>query len=166
MRRILLVLMAALLALTVVGASPAVAKKPMRGDIYMMPLAECGDVAWSGTVDFGGGDGHGIYLSATGVDSVYRGQTMHYEEYFTVTDQVLAPGSCPTGSEPVLLIGWPIGDRVFANDTVRDNGVVTDTGLGFEMWDGRQNRMSGDVLFVEVAPDVFVPTLDGVLQLN
>jgi hypothetical protein len=66
----------------------------------------------------------------------------------------------------MLLTGWDFGIGVFANDTFGDNGFVTDTGEGYDAYDGRKVRMSGDVVMVELVPDVFVPTLDGVLQLN
>ena len=160
MRKFWAVLLTGLLALLVVFAGPAMAKQPLRGDTYMKAPSDCGTVAWSGTVDFGDSV-HGIYLSFTDVASVYRGQTQHYEEYFTVTEPVLVPGSCPTGDETVLLTGWDFGIGNFANLTYRDNGVVTDTSPDYSEWLGRKVRMSGDIVFVGA-----VPTLDGVLQLN
>lgn len=167
MRRVWLALVAGLLALMVVSAAPAVAEPPLRGDIDLMALVpgSCGPVTWSGTVTLPDGV-HGLYLAATDVAPVYRGVTMHYEEYFTVVDEPLERGGCPDGSETMLLTGWDFGIGVFANDTFGDNGFVTDTGEGYDAYDGRKVRMSGDVVMVELVPDVFVPTLDGVLQLN
>jgi len=165
MRRFLAVLLTGLLALLVVSAGPAVAKQPMRGDFYLEPAPPgCGMVAWSGTVDFGGSV-RGLYLSFTDVESVFRGQTQHFEEYFTVTDEEIEPGTCPV-DETMLLTGWDSGVGVFANYTFRDNGVVTDTSEDYSEWLGRKVRMSGDIVFVEVAPADFMPTLNGVLQLN
>ena len=140
MRRFLAVLLTGLLALLVVSAGPAVAKPPMRGDFDLMlvPPETCGMVAWSGTVDFGGSV-HGLYLSFTDVASVFRGQTQHFEEYFTVVDEPLAPGSCPDGSQTMLLTGWDFGVGVFANYTFRDNGVVTDTSPDLQRVAGTQS---------------------------
>ena len=161
MRKFWAVLLTGLLALLVVFAGPAMAKQPLRGDTYMeLAPPGCDNVAWSGTVDFGGSV-HGIYLSFTDVASVYRGQTQHYEEYFTVTELPLAPGSCPADDVTMLLTGWDFGIGNFANLTYRDNGVVTDTSPDYSEWLGRKVRMSGDIVFVGA-----VPTLDGVLQLN
>jgi hypothetical protein len=167
MRRIWLALVAGLLALMVVSAVPAVAKPPLRGDIDLMALVpgSCGPVTWSGTVTLPDGE-HGLYLSATDVAPVYRGVTMHYEEYFTVVDEPLERGGCPGDGLTMLLTGWDFGIGVFANDTFGDNGFVTDTGEGYDAYDGRKVRMSGDVVMVQVAPEVLVPTLDGALQLN
>lgn len=165
MRRFWAVVLTGLLALLVVSAGPAVAKQPMRGDFYLEPVAPpCGMVAWSGTVDLDGSV-RGLYLSFTDVASVFRGQTQHFEEYFTVTAEEIEPGTCP-GDETMLLTGWDFGVGVFANYTFRDNGVVTDTSEEYSEWLGRKVRMSGDIVFVEVAPEVFMPTLNGVLQLN
>ena len=44
--------------------------------------------------------------------------------------------------------------------------LVTDTSPDCSEWLGRTVRMSGDIVFVKVASDVVVPTLDAVLQLN
>lgn len=161
-RRVWLALVAGLLALTVVSAAPAVAKPPVRGEIDLMALApgSCGSVTWSGTVTFPDGV-HGLYLAATDVAPVDRGVTMHYEESFTVVDEPLMLGSCPDGSQTMLLTGWDAGIGVFVNDTFRANGAVTDAGAGYSAWDGHKVHMSGDIVVVES-----VSTLDGVLQLN
>ena len=166
MRRIWAVLLAGLLALTVVAVVPATAKSPARGDIDLMLVTSCGAVTWSGTVTVDG-QPRGLVLEYAGVPGVFRGQSYHYEEYFTVTAEPIVAGTCPTGSETMLLTGWDFGLGVLANRSMYgDNGVVTDTSEGYSMWLGRKVRMSGDMSLTEVAPGVFVETLDGVFQLN
>lgn len=154
MKRKIFVLLAMMVALSLISLAPASAKKPLVGDMELEFNLEFGvagtdfaHITWVGTIDFDG-DVYGMAFVPTGAKDV--GKVHHFWEdwfiypydadnpFFTFENGVLTEFD---PEDPVL---WGTDKGVSSpNDKYRMNGSIDGAEDPFTEWVGRNVHMSG-----------------------
>jgi hypothetical protein len=163
---------ATVLALTLAVAPVADANQPVRGEqAFVLNLDPTGnelqcdghDINWWGTIDIVG-DGQGAYgmaLYDIGVESVFPGNTWHWEEGFAIWTglfDVNADGvidHCEPGD--MVLYGTDKGVVNFSAPGFHSTGTVVSASGPFDGWEGRFVFQEGSGTMTE---------LFGTLRLN
>ncbi|MFX1301208.1 MAG: hypothetical protein ACFFAL_05630 [Promethearchaeota archaeon] len=139
-------------SIALVAAAPVQAKKPLIGDMnleFNLGWAGPSDVIpeWVGTITINEVD-YGMVFFNLGTGKPFasagEGNVLFYGEIWAIYEwvtfdfesQVLETGE-------LILMGTDEGVLSFANSKYRMNGVVTEVGVGWEIYNGRNVHMSG-----------------------
>ena len=162
MKRKLLVLMAIVVALSVVVAAPVSAKNPLRGEQVLalnqdaegnFGLYGCPEISWFGTVVL---DDTTYGMALYPIGSVFPGKTQHWEESWTIfSEEFTVEGGELVSCEPgdVVLSGYEKGVIAFTNPHGKFHmtGIVEDASGPYEEWIGRRSYQEGEVGLFSVA---------------
>lgn len=176
MKRKLSVVLAMVVALTLISIVPVSAKAPLTGEMELDFNLGFGDgttpfpqFSWVGTVTI---DGHeyGMSFEPVGTGKPFSSDpntTVHFfEEIWTIYEgEVTFDGGVLTEFDPgpVVLRGYDVGITNLANNKYHMNGSVEEAASPFEEWVGRNVHMSGDVLWYPFGAPQFAP---GTFRIN
>ena len=169
MRR-LIVLLALAFTLALVPAIPAQAKKPLIGTmdlefnlLWPGPQADIPD--WAGNITFNG-DEYRMLFFAIGSGKAFvddPGKVHFFEEIWAIYDTddftSLLPSDDPgdwaywlpsNAPAELVLWGYDAGVVAWQNNKYRMNGNVEEASGAFEVWEGRNVHMSGEIEWQEI----------------
>lgn len=175
MKRKLLILLAIVVALSVVVAAPVSAKNPLRGEQVLAlnqdaegnrGLYGCPDISWFGAIVI---DDTTYGMALYDIGSVFPGKTQHWEEDWRIfTEEFMVASGLLVDCEPgdVVLSGYEKGVIAFTHTTFHMTGIVEDASDPFEEWIGRRSYQEGEVGAVTVAGLENVFGYTGSFRLN
>jgi hypothetical protein len=175
MKTKLLMLLAIVVALSVVVAAPVSAKNPLRGEQVMalnqddqgnFGLYGCPGISWFGAIVL---DDTTYGMALYPISDVFPGGTQHWEENWTIfSEEFMVEGDELVSCEPgdVVLSGYEKGVIAFALPTFHMTGIVEDASGPYEEWIGRRSYQEGEVGVVAIAGLEMVFGYTGSFRLN